>query len=174
MDIKQIIKTVDGFPHAGVKFLDITSILSDTSAFKYTVDWFAMLAASNNIKSIVAVDARGFIWAGAVAAATGLPLFLARKPGKLPGAHLAIEYDTEYSTTAVAMQVGQRVEGPVMIIDDIIATGGTLDAVGQIITELWKIESKDQLHAAIADLSFLPGKQRLLDNGCRVASIVTY
>jgi len=174
MDIKQIIKTVDGFPHAGVKFLDITSILSNPEAFKYTVDQFTLLAESNNIKSIVAVDARGFIWAGAVAIATGLPLFLARKPGKLPGSTFSIEYATEYSTTSVGMQVSQAVVGPVMIIDDIIATGGTLDAVGQIITELWKIESKDQLHAAIADLSFLPGRQRLLDSGCRVASIVTY
>ncbi len=174
MNIKEKIKTVNDFPKPGVKFLDITTLLEDPEVFDYTVKWFCDIAISNNIKSIVAVDARGFIWAGAVSNRTGIPLFLARKNGKLPGAVAVMQYDTEYSSSNISLQIGRPITGPVMVIDDVIATGGTLDAVGSLLDDVWKIRKIDQLHSGLVDLSFLGGKQNLLDKGYRVASLATY
>jgi len=174
MNIKEKIRTVKNFPKTGVDFLDITTILSDPLAFKFTVDWLEDVVNSNSIKSIVAIDARGFIWGGAVGAITGIPLFLARKSGKLPGATYEITYNTEYSTATVAMLVNQKIEGPVMVIDDIIATGGTSHAVGEIINTLWHIDNHNQIHCAIADLSFLGGKSMLEKENYRVTSLVSF
>lgn len=174
MNIKEKIKTVDNFPKQGVKFLDVTTILEDTEAFKYTVDWLASVVEMNAIKTIVAVDARGFIWGGAVASRTATPLILARKSSKLPGAVIEMEYDTEYSTSKLAMKIGSKISGPVLVIDDIIATGGTFGAVGEMLFDVWRIPRNDQIHAALVDLSFLGGKEKLLEQGYRVASLATY
>jgi adenine phosphoribosyltransferase len=174
MNIKDIIKTVEDFPTKGVKFLDITTILENPHAFDYTVGWFSQIVTSNNIKSIIAVDARGFVWGGAVSNRTGVPLFLARKGGKLPGAVAEIRYDTEYSTSTIGLQVGRPIQGPVLIIDDIIATGGTLGAVGELLEDVWKIPAQQQIHSALVDLSFLSGKDQLLEKGYRVTNLVTY
>jgi adenine phosphoribosyltransferase len=174
MNIKEKIKTVDNFPKEGVKFLDVTTILEDTEAFKYTVDWLVSVVKMNAIKTIVAIDARGFIWGGAVAAVTQTPLVLARKSSKLPGTVVEMEYDTEYSTSRLALKIGQKIAGPVLVIDDIIATGGTFGAVGEMLHDVWKIQRHEQIHAALVDLSFLGGKEKLLDQGYRVASLATY
>jgi adenine phosphoribosyltransferase len=174
MNIKEKIKTVDNFPKQGVKFLDVTTIFEDPEAFNFTVNWFSNIVEIYNVKSIVAVDARGFICGGAVASKKGIPLFLARKSGKLPGGTLEMEYDTEYSSARIALKVQQKITGPVLVIDDILATGGTMDAVGALLTEGWKVSPQDQVHGAIVDLSFLGGKEKLTNKGYKVASLVTY
>jgi adenine phosphoribosyltransferase len=171
MDLKQVIRTVDNFPTPGVKFLDVTSILEDPAIFRKTVKKFEKIAAKNLIESIVAVDARGFIWAGAVAASLCIPLYLARKPGKLPGQIITKEYTTEYSTATLSMLKDVDIQGPVMIIDDILATGGTLGAVGELLTENWNIKKQDQIHAVLINLSFLPGYQKLTNTGYQVEFI---
>lgn len=174
MDLKQIIRTVDDFPTPGVKFLDVTSILEDPVVFRKTVKKFEKIVSNNNIESIVAVDARGFIWAGAVAASLAIPLYLARKPGKLPGAVVTKEYATEYSTTSLSMIKDVNIKGPVLVIDDILATGGTLQAVGELLTEHWAIKPQDQIHAVLVNLSFLSGYTKLTEQGYRVESLETY
>jgi adenine phosphoribosyltransferase len=174
MDLKQIIRTVDDFPTPGVKFLDVTSILEDPVIFRRTVKQFEKIASKHNIESIVAVDARGFIWAGAVAASLCIPLYLARKPGKLPGAVVTKEYATEYSTASLSMIKDADIKGPVLVIDDILATGGTLQAVGELLREHWAIEPADQVHAVLVDLSFLPGYNKLTEQGYCVKALETY
>jgi len=174
MNIKEKIKTVDDFPKKGVKFLDVTTILEDPETFKYTVDWLSNIIKTNEVKTVIGIDARGFIWAGAAAYATGMPLILARKAGKLPGSTAEIEYNTEYSTAHIALKIGQKIQGPVLIIDDIIATGGTLEAVGELLSEVWKISPQHQIHAALIDLSFIGGKEKLSNLGYRTLSLATY
>ncbi len=174
MDLKQVIRTVNDFPKPGVKFLDVTSILEDPVTFRQTVKWFCKQAVNFQVESIVAVDARGFIWAGAVAEELRIPLYLARKPGKLPGNVVTKEYETEYSTASLSMLKDTIIKGPVMVIDDIIATGGTLDAVGQLLTEHWNIPPNKQLHTALVELSFLPGAKKLAAAGYHLTSIETY
>lgn len=174
MDLKQVIRTVDDWPKPGVKFLDVTSILEDPVAFRYTVKHLVKEAARFGVENIVAVDARGFIWAGAVADELHIPLYLARKQGKLPGEVVSKSYDTEYSSTSLQMLKSSDIKGPVMVIDDIIATGGTLDAVGQMLTENWDIQPPQQLHAALVGLNFLPGIKNLERSGYKVSCIEYY
>lgn len=174
MDLKQIIRTVDDFPKPGVKFLDVTSILENPEAFRRTVNWLIKLAAIHQIESIVAIDARGFIWGGAVANELHCPLHLARKPGKLPGNVVTQTYDTEYSTASLSMLKDVKVKGPVLVIDDILATGGTLNAVGQILESEFNIKPKNQIHTVIANLEFLPGKQFLTSKGYTVEHLLNF
>lgn len=174
MDLKQIIRTVDDFPGPGVKFLDITSILENPAAFRRTVNWLIKLAAIHAVESIVAVDARGFIWAGALANEIRAPLHIARKPGKLPGAVVTRSYDTEYSTASLSMLKNAEIKGPVLVIDDILATGGTLNAVGELLAAEFQIPRQQQIHAVIANLDFLPGKQFLTAQGYTVEHLVNY
>ncbi len=174
MDLKQIIRTVDDFPKPGVKFLDVTSILENPEAFRRTVNWLIKLAAIYQIESIVAIDARGFIWGGAVANELRCPLHLARKPGKLPGNIITHTYDTEYSTASLSMLKDVTIRGPVLIIDDILATGGTLNAVGEMLNLKFQIKPENQVHAVIANLDFLPGKKFLTDKGYNVEYLLNF
>ena len=174
MDLKQIIRTVDDFPKPGVKFLDVTSILENPDAFRRTVNWLIKLAAIHQIESIVAIDARGFIWGGAVANELRCPLHVARKPGKLPGNVITHTYDTEYSTASLSMLKDVKIKGPVMVIDDILATGGTLNAVGKMLESEFQIQPKNQVHAVIANLDFLPGKQHLTNQGYSVEYLINF
>lgn len=174
MDLKQVIRTVDDFPEPGIKFLDVTSILENPDAFRKTVYWMIKLAAVHQIESIVAVDARGFIWAGALANELRCPLHLARKPGKLPGQVITKDYKTEYSTASLSMLKHSMIKGPVMVVDDILATGGTLNAVGELLTEHWNIEPSNQVHTVIANLDFLPGKKFLTQQGYTVEHLLNY
>jgi adenine phosphoribosyltransferase len=174
MNIKETIKTINNFPKEGVKFLDVTTILEDPATFKYTVDWLSNIIKTNEIKTVVGVDARGFIWASAAAYATGTPLVLARKAGKFPGSTVEMEYKTEYSTARIALKMCQKIEAPVLVVDDIIATGGTLEAVGELLSDLWKISPHNQIHAALVDLSFIGGKEKLSNIGYRTLALATY
>jgi adenine phosphoribosyltransferase len=174
MDLKNIIRTVDDFPKPGVKFLDVTSILENPEAFRRTVNWLIKLAAIYQIESIVAIDARGFIWGGAIANELRCPLHLARKPGKLPGNVITQNYDTEYSTASLSMLKDVKVKGPVLVIDDILATGGTLNAVGKLLELEFNIKPNNQVHAVIANLDFLPGKKFLTNNGYIVEHLINF
>jgi adenine phosphoribosyltransferase len=174
MDLKQVIRTVDNFPKPGVKFLDVTSILEDPTVFRKTINWFVKQSAIHNIDCIVAVDARGFIWGSALASEIQAPLYLARKPGKLPGNVVTKEYDTEYSTASLSMLKDSNIFGNVMVVDDILATGGTLNAVGELLTEHWNIKPSKQLHATLACLDFLPGKKMLESKKYKLAYMELY
>jgi adenine phosphoribosyltransferase len=174
MDLKQVIRTVDDFPKPGVKFLDVTSILENPEAFRRTVNWLIKLAAIYEIESVVAIDARGFVWGGAVANELRCPLHLARKPGKLPGNVVTKTYDTEYSTASLSMLKDVPIKGPVMVIDDILATGGTLNAVGQLLKLEFQIKAENQIHAVIANLDFLPGKTFLTEQGYVVEHLINF
>jgi adenine phosphoribosyltransferase len=174
MDLKQVIRTVDDFPKPGVKFLDVTSILEDPTAFRKTINWLVKQSAIHNIDCIVAVDARGFIWGSALASEIQAPLYLARKPGKLPGNVVTKEYNTEYSTASLSMLMDSNIFGNVMVVDDILATGGTLNAVGELLTEHWNIKPNKQLHATLACLDFLPGKKMLENKQYKLAYMELY
>jgi adenine phosphoribosyltransferase len=173
MDLVSKIRTVDDFPSPGIKFLDVTSILKDPVLFNQTVKALEKIAVDNDIQSIVGVDARGFIWAGALALRLYCPLFLARKPGKLPGQIVTEEYKTEYSIASLSMIQHDDIQGPVMVIDDILATGGTLNAVGKMLTKNWNIPAENQIHASLVSLNFLPGFQNLTDIGYKVFALDT-
>lgn len=173
MDLLSQVRTVKDFPKPGINFFDVTSILENPMVFSYSIRQIEKIAADYEIDSIVGIDARGFIWASAVADRLKCPLHLARKPGKLPGELVTKEYQTEYSTASLSMIKAHTIKGKVMVIDDILATGGTLKAVGDLLTENWNISPEHQVHCVLIDLSFLPGRNLLEESGYIVKSLVT-
>ena len=172
MNLLSEIRTVKDFPSPGINFFDVTSILEKPMVFSYSVNRMQKIAARHDIESIVSIDARGFIWASAVADRLKCPLYIARKPGKLPGEVVTKEYQTEYSTASLSMIKGHDIKGPVLVVDDILATGGTLNAVGSLLTEHWNIDPKNQIYCVLIELGFLPGRSLLEQTGFTVESLV--
>jgi adenine phosphoribosyltransferase len=170
MDLKQHIRHVPDFPKAGILFYDITTLLRDPHGFKITVDMLATPYAGQNIDVVVGIESRGFILGGAVAQRIGAGFIPIRKPGKLPARALKETYDLEYGTDALeihadAVQRGQRV----LIVDDVLATGGTAAAAAQLVKKLG-----GELHglAFLIELLFLNGKAKLA--GENVLSVLQY
>lgn len=134
--IDEAIRRVPDYPKEGILFYDITGILIQPAAFRHCIDSMVALYRDKKIDAIAAIEARGFIFAAPFADRMGIPLVLIRKKGKLPGKTFTCSYELEYGTAAVEVhesdvQKGQRV----LIMDDLIATGGTLNAARTILTE---------------------------------------
>ncbi len=147
MDIRDYIGSVLNFPKEGVDFKDITLLLRNPKAFQHVVKSMSEFVEAQNASVIVAPEARGFLFASAVAFHSGLPLVLVRKPGKLPREVHQIEYSLEYGSATQEMHKGDlKKDDRVVIIDDILATGGTIQAI---------IEMIEREGASLVGLSFL-------------------
>ncbi len=158
--LKAAIRTIPDFPRAGIQFKDITPLLADGTAFREAIDVLKERHEGAGIDIVVGVEARGFIFASALAYALGAGLCLVRKPGKLPHAVHRQTYDLEYGSDAVeihtdAFQPGHKI----LIVDDVLATGGTIAATVKLIQNNFdvKIAEIDFL----IELSFLRGRKKL-------------
>ncbi|ASW42555.1 adenine phosphoribosyltransferase [Clostridium isatidis] len=134
MDLKEKIRVIENFPKEGISFKDITTVIGDGEALKYSIDKIVEYLKDKNIDLIVGPEARGFIYGVPVAYALGVGFVPVRKPGKLPGETVSITYDLEYGTDTLeihkdAIKKGQRVA----IVDDLLATGGTIGAVAKLV-----------------------------------------
>ena len=135
-DLKQHIRTVPHWPKTGVMFRDITTLLQDPVALRYTMDRFVAKYKDAKIDKILAIESRGFIFGSILADRLHLPLVLARKPGKLPSEKVTINYQTEYSLDTLEIHTDAITEGDaVLIIDDLLATGGTARAAADLVTK---------------------------------------
>ena len=159
MDLKQHIRNVPDFPRAGILFYDITTLLRDPSGFKTTVDLLSTPYQGQSIDAVVGIESRGFILGAAVAQRIGAGFIPIRKPGKLPAKAIRENYDLEYGQDALeihedAIGTGQRI----LIVDDVLATGGTAAAAVQLVRKLG-----GELHglAFLIELRFLNGKQKI-------------
>lgn len=172
MNLRERIPTVDDWPTPGVKFLDITGVLHDPAAFAWCCTTMAWHVKAHSASSVVAIESRGFVFGSVIAHRLNIPLVLARKQGKLPGAVYEIEYKTEYSTDAMAIQQHAPVGMKPFVIDDVLATGGTLLAAVDLIRSNFLI---DRVAAGvIVNLDFLPGRQRLEQAGISLSALETY
>ena len=134
MDLDKAIRKVPDFPKPGILFYDITSIFTNPPAFQYAVEKMIGYYADKKVDGIVAIESRGFLMGACYAEKMGLPLVLARKKGKLPGKTLQQSYDLEYGSATLEIHEADLTPGKRwLIIDDLIATGGTLQAVAQMI-----------------------------------------
>jgi adenine phosphoribosyltransferase len=128
-------RKIPGFPKPGILFYDITSILTSPPAFQHCLDGLAGLCRENGAEAIAAIESRGFLFAAPVARDLGLPLVLARKKGKLPGRTISKAYALEYGQAEIEMHSDDIPRGKrVAILDDLIATGGTIRAAADILS----------------------------------------
>lgn len=134
MDLKEKIRIVEGFPKEGISFKDITTLISDGEAFKYSVDKIVEHLKDKNIDLVVGPEARGFIFGVPVAYALGVGFVPVRKPGKLPGETVSVSYDLEYGTDVLELPKGTIKKGQrIAVVDDLLATGGTIEAVAKLV-----------------------------------------
>jgi adenine phosphoribosyltransferase len=170
--LKARIRTVRDWPKAGVNFRDVASLFQDPDAFRAIVEDFALEGGRRRIGVVAAVDARGFIVGGAVAFAMGLPFVLVRKKGKLPFKTLAEDYALEYGTGTVEIHADACEPGSrVLIVDDLIATGGTLLATNRLFRALG---AEVAGVAAVIDLPELGGSGKLRAAGLNVHTLCEF
>ena len=170
MDLKQHIRHVPDFPKAGILFYDITTLLRDPQGYKTTVDLLSMPYAGQGIDAVVGIESRGFILGAAVAERLGAGFIPIRKPGKLPSKAIRETYDLEYGKDALeihedAIGRGQRI----LIVDDVLATGGTAAAAVQLVRKLG-----GELHGLsfLIELLFLNGRDKIPGENTR--SVLQY
>lgn len=170
MDLKEKIRVIEGFPKDGISFKDVTTILSDGEAFKYTIDKMYEMVKDKNIDVVVGPEARGFVFGAPLAYALGAGFVPIRKPGKLPADTIRYEYDLEYGSDSLEMHKDAFEKGHrVLIVDDLLATGGTISAVAKLVEELG---GEIVGFNFIVELTELKGRDKL--EGYEVNSLVQY
>jgi adenine phosphoribosyltransferase len=169
-NLKSAIRDVPDFPKKGIVFKDITTLLKDPVLFRRTVDLLAVLAGNRPVDKVVAIESRGFILGGVLASRLGAGFVPVRKPGKLPAKTLKASYELEYGTDSLEIHEDALVRGEhVLIVDDVIATGGTARAVGDLVDRLGATVAA---YAFLVELSFLNGREKLA--GREVLSLIRY
>jgi adenine phosphoribosyltransferase len=167
---RSLIRDVPDFPKPGIGFKDITPLLASPRALHIVLDGIAERFIGEHIDAIVGIEARGFIFGGALAARLNASFVPVRKPGKLPAAVDRVEFDTEYSREVLEMHRGSlREEARVVIVDDVLATAGTAKAAAELVhTQGGYVIA----YAFVVELGFLGGRERLLP--VRVESCIRY
>lgn len=170
--IKSSIKSIKDYPKKGIIFRDITSLLEEPEAFQATIDLIVNKFRNKNITKIVGTESRGFIFGAPVALALALPFVLVRKPNKLPREIISQSYELEYGQDTLEIHTDSIEEGDnVLILDDLLATGGTVEATVKLINQLGgKVE-----HAAfVIGLPELGGIERLENIGVTPMTLVNF
>src|SRR5215472_5270454 len=167
---RSLIRDVPDFPRPGIVFKDITPLLASPRALHVVLDGIAERFIGEHVDAIVGIEARGFIFGGALAARLNASFVPVRKPGKLPASVDRVEHVTEYSKDALEMHKGSIREGAhVVVVDDVLATGGTARAAAELVH---KQGGYVVGYAFVVELGFLGGRERLLP--VRVESCITY
>lgn len=170
MDLAPLIRNVPDFPKPGIQFKDVTTLVKHPEAFREIIDGWKARYANRRITAIVAADARGFIFGGALAYAMDLPFVPVRKKGKLPAETICEEFALEYGTDKVEIHVDALTPADrVVLIDDLLATGGTMAAAAALVRKL----GAEIVEAAfVIELPFLKGRDKLA--GLPVHTLVSF
>lgn len=170
MDLKEKIRVIPDFPKSGVSFKDITTLLKDGQALQETIKTFACHYRRHQVDMIVGVESRGFILGAPLAYEMGLGFTLIRKPNKLPGRVLAVEYDLEYGTDSLEIHTDAFAPGTrVLVVDDLLATGGTIWAAAELIR---KLGGEIVGLAFLIELTYLQGREKLSEYD--ILSLIKY
>ncbi|MBR2141916.1 adenine phosphoribosyltransferase [Anaerovibrio sp.] len=170
--VKEHIRLIPDFPKEGIQFVDITTTLKDARAFGITLDYMRDSLNGRKIDIIVGLESRGFIYGAALSAAMNVGFVPIRKPGKLPADVISVDYDLEYGKDTIemhkdAIKPGQKI----LIVDDLLATGGTADAASKLIRKA----GGDIVGAVFfIELTSLEGRKRLEADGIKVKSMLQY
>jgi len=168
--LKKLIRSVPDFPKPGINFFDITTLLKDGDGLKDLINSMSARYSAADVDVVAGIEARGFIFGPAIAYALGKGFVPVRKPKKLPAATERVEYALEYGTDTLEMHLdavrpGQRV----LIVDDVLATGGTAEAVAKLVE---KVGGKVAGFGFVIELDFLNGRSKL--GSYRVDSLIHY
>jgi len=168
--IRSAIRNIPDFPSAGVQFKDITPVLGDPRLFAGSIDLLTEGFSPGSIDTIVGIDARGFIFAAAAAFKLKAAFVPVRKKGKLPFSTYEQDYALEYGTNTIAIHTDALGKGcRVLLVDDLLATGGTAAAAAQLVL---KVGAKIESIRFLIELSFLNGRDKL--KGLKVESLIVY
>jgi adenine phosphoribosyltransferase len=169
-EIRSLIRDVPNFPKPGIVFKDITPLLAEPEAFRAAIDALAKRVAPLRAVAILAIESRGFIFGAALAIRAGLPLQLVRKRGKLPRESFSVQYELEYGVDHLEMHKDAvQPGGRYLIVDDVLATGGTAAAVAKLVAQQRAVIAAC---AVLIELTFLNGRGRLGDHD--VISLIRY
>jgi adenine phosphoribosyltransferase len=170
IDLRTKIREVPDFPTPGVGFKDFTPLLADAAALRQTVGELAAWVKERNCDIVVGAEARGFILGAAIAEAAGVGFVPARRPGKLPPETVSVSYALEYGQNSLEVHPELIPKGArVVIHDDVLATGGTVEAICKLVAQL----GGEVVGACfIIELTFLDGRQRL--NGTELRALIEY
>ncbi len=169
--VRNALPVYKDWPKSGVNYLNTVDICRDPVAFHASIDWFYQTAIKNNVNQIFAADARGFIWGSVLAYKLGLPLHVVRKKGKMPGELISREYQLEYGTDILELRKVDITGSNVLIVDDVLATGGTAEAICNLVHELG-IPYNNMTVACLVDITFLEGRSKLEKLGTKVGTLV--
>jgi adenine phosphoribosyltransferase len=170
MDLQPFIRDIPDFPKPGILFKDIMPLLANPVAFQHAIDLMSMRYAGEPIDAIAAAEARGFLFAAPLALKLHLPLVPLRKPGKLPHRTYSLKYDLEYGQAELHMHIDGVLPGQrVLLVDDVLATGGTMAAGAKLIEQAGGTVYGC---AFLIELAFLGGRAKL--GGLNVFSVLTY
>jgi adenine phosphoribosyltransferase len=169
-ELKRLIREVPDFPKPGILFYDITTLLKDAEGFRSVIDGLRRHYQSARVDTVLGIEARGFIFAPALAYALGAGFVPVRKPKKLPAECVSVTYDLEYGSDSLEMHKDAIGEGHrVLIVDDLLATGGTAAAAAHIVQ---KVGGSVAGIGFVIELTFLNGRQKL--PGLDVFSLLRY
>jgi adenine phosphoribosyltransferase len=170
VEIEALIRVIPDFPISGILFRDITPLLKDKQGFHQAIDLFVERFAGRGIDHVVAIEARGYIFAAPIAYAIGAGFIPVRKPGKLPYDTLREEYALEYGTNTLEIHADAIGRGErVLVVDDVLATGGTAAATARL---LERLGASVEAFAFLIELTGLRGREALA--GAEIVSFISY
>ncbi len=172
MDLKKYIRSIPDYPKKGILFRDITTLIKDSNAFKYTNDKIVEIAKKIEFDKIAAIESRGFVFASTVSYQLEKPFILLRKKNKLPAEVHSVDFELEYGTATIEVHKDSINKGEkILIIDDLIATGGTAEAAAKIVEIS---EGKVAGFVFVINLFDLPGEKLLKNKGYTVNSLIEF
>lgn len=172
MDLKEYISSVENFPKNGITFRDISPLLNNPKAFNYAIDKMAESSIRFNFSCILGIESRGFIFASALAYEIKKPLIIARKPKKLPPPVISQKYGLEYGEDSLEIKTDLGLKHhKILIIDDVLATGGTVLATKRLIE---KIDCYVAGAIFLIEIESIKGKELLQKNNINTKSLISY
>ena len=172
MDLKNCIRSIPNYPKKGILFRDITTLIKDSKAFNYSIDKIIEISKKLDFDKIAAIESRGFVFASAVSYKLNKPFIMMRKKNKLPSEKISVDFELEYGTATLEIHKDSLSQGDkVLIIDDLIATGGTAEA-GAKLVEMSKAKVAGFIF--IINLFDLGGNEKLIDKSYFTKSLIEF
>jgi|LauGreDrversion4_2_1035121.scaffolds.fasta_scaffold228353_3 adenine phosphoribosyltransferase len=168
--IKSMIPVYKDWPKLGVNFMNTVDLCKNPQGFNDSLEWFFQLVDGETC--IVAADARGFLWGAPLASRLRIPLHVARKPNKLPGKCYSENYELEYGSNSIEISSEYPIYGPVMIVDDVLATGGTTIAICNLLHKHFNVPYESMTVAVLLNFTLLSGHSELSKLGVTVKSLI--